>query len=277
MNTVDRKLVIFTDLDGTLLDSFYSHKKAVPALHLLRTKQVPLIFCSSKTRSEIIFLRKRLGNLDPFISENGGGIFIPRQYFKTRRRVSGFRIQKKGDYDVIKLGADYAELRHAVSQLRSEGFNIKGFGDMDIKQIADLTGMSKADAGRAKEREFDEPFIFHGGERQVPQLKRRISAKGFRYTQGEFFHIMGDSDKGRAVKILTALYSSTSSQTVTAALGDNRNDVEMLMAVDYPIIVRKEDGSYDKCFKSSKLIRADGIGPDGWNRAVIALLETLLL
>ena len=87
---------------------------------------------------------------------------------------------------------------------------------------------------------------------------------------------MGDSDKGRAVEILKTLYSGEVAKVATVALGDSLNDLEMLRSVDYPVVVQKKDGSYDKSFSSRKLIRADGIGPDGWNRAVIDLLETLV-
>jgi len=274
---MDKRLIIFTDLDGTLLDFGYSYKKAAPALNLVRTKRIPLILCSSKTKSEIIFWRKKLRNIHPFISENGGGIFIPMNYFKNRGQVSGVSAQFDEDYYIMKLGADYAELRKVLSELRSEGFNIKGFGDMSIKQITDLTGLKNADAKRASQRDFDEPFLFKGNNKQILKVKRRIRAMGFNYTQGEFFHIMGDSDKGRAVEILTTLYSGKFSKIVTVALGDSLNDIEMLRAVDYPVVVQKKDGSYDKSFSSRKLIRANGIGPDGWNRAVIELLETLVL
>lgn len=273
---MDKKLIIFTDLDGTLLDSGYSYKKAAPALNLIMKKRIPLILCSSKTKSEIVFWRKKLRNIHPFISENGGGIFIPRKYFKRGGQVSGVRGQVEGDYYIMKLGADYTGLRKVLSELRSEGFNLNGFGDMSIKQIADLTGLKNADAKRAIQRDFDEPFLFKGNDKQILKLKRRIRAKGFNYTQGEFFHIMGDSDKGRAVEILKTLYADEFSEIATVALGDSLNDLEMLRAVDYPVVVQKKDGSYDKSFSSRKLKRANGIGPDGWNRAVIDLLETLV-
>ena len=74
--------IIFSDLDGTLLDSVdYSFAAALPALEAIRTQDVPLILCSSKTRAEIEVYRQRLNNEHPFITENGGGIFIPQDYF----------------------------------------------------------------------------------------------------------------------------------------------------------------------------------------------------
>jgi mannosyl-3-phosphoglycerate phosphatase len=50
------KLVIFTDLDGTLLDrGTYSFGPAKPALHLIRLKNISLIFSSSMTGAKLKF------------------------------------------------------------------------------------------------------------------------------------------------------------------------------------------------------------------------------
>jgi len=49
-----KKPVFFSDLDGTLLDArTYSFDAALPALGILRARRVPLVVCSSKTRTEI--------------------------------------------------------------------------------------------------------------------------------------------------------------------------------------------------------------------------------
>jgi len=50
----------------------------------------------------------------------------------------------------------------------------------------------------------------------------------------------------------------------------------MLGKVDYPILVQKPDGSYDPRINVPNLIQAEGIGPDGWNNAVIKSIHTLL-
>ena len=53
--------VIFTDLDGTLLDhASYSYAPAEPALALLHKLEIPLILASSKTAFEIAPLREEL-------------------------------------------------------------------------------------------------------------------------------------------------------------------------------------------------------------------------
>src|SRR3990167_8085280 len=99
--------IIVSDLDGTLLDSTsYSFAAAQPALEAIRARGVPLILCSSKTRTEIEGYRQCLNNRHPFITENGAGIFIPRGYFSFPFEAGVF-----GDYQLITLGTPYAEIR----------------------------------------------------------------------------------------------------------------------------------------------------------------------
>ena len=273
-----KQIVVFTDLDGTLLDDGYSFHDAMPALELLEDRCIPLVLCTSKTRSEIELCRKDLNNKEMFISENGGGIYIPKK-FKIKNLKSIIKIKEEENYFVIKLGADYSDLRKALEEIRFAGFAVKGFGDMSAREVAALTGLKVSDAELAKERDFDEPFIFKGNKEQRERLKKEIQQKGYYTTEGELLHIMGDSDKGRAVTLVKDLYAQHYGTIVTVALGDSPNDVEMLKNVDYPIVVRKKDGSYNRNIISEVpgCMKADGIGPAGWNGAVKKLLETLLL
>lgn len=268
-----KKLIIFTDLDGTLLDySTYSFEKALPALQLVRERDIPLIICSSKTAKEVILYRKRLENEHPFISENGGGIFIPKQYFNFEFRIPNFKFHDEGNYLVIRLGAAYADLRKTLEELRKEGFSVWGFGDMTVQEIADTAHLDRIEAELAKERDFDEPFTFKGTEEETMRLFEAITARGFHYTKGEFFHLLGDTDKGRAVSVLMDLYTKEFGEVTTVALGDSPNDIPMLELVDCPIIVQRPNKTYAIRSNIPSLRRIDGIGAAGWNKAIFDLL-----
>ncbi len=269
-----KQTIIFTDLDGTLLDHMtYSFEKALPALQRIKEKNIPLIICSSKTRSEIEYYRKKLSNDHPFISENGGGIFIPKDYFKFGVMSSEFGVEKEDQYLVIRLGAKYTDLRKAIDELRAEGFEVKGFGDMTVEELSELANMSINEAVMAKERDFDEPFIFEGRETELQRLFRAITQKGYNYTQGRFYHILGNSDKGKAVSILTEQYKRKFNEITTIAIGDSPNDIPMLKEVDFPVVVMKPDGSYDQRINIPNIIKAKGIGPDGWNNDILKLIK----
>lgn len=271
-----KSIIIFTDLDGTLLDSgTYSFESALPALDFIKGRNIPLIICSSKTRAEIEFYRRKLNNQHPFITENGGGIFIPENYFEFDISRIGFKPEKTRNYLLIRLGAKYTDLRKSIIELRKKGLKIKGFGDMTFKEIAEITGLSIQEAKMAKKRDFDEPFIFYGDEKEKENLLNNIKKMNLNITMGRFYHLMGNSDKGKAVSILIKLYKKNFLDISTIALGDSPNDLPMLEKVDYPVVVRKTDGKYDPNIKIQNIIKADGIGPKGWNRAVLKILKSL--
>jgi len=261
------KQIIITDLDGTLLHpKTYSYEEARPALEEIRKRDIPLVLCSSKTRAEIEVYRKRLKNRDPFIVENGGAVFIPLGYFAFLDNSS-----RKGNYLVSVLGKPYDEIRKEFAQLREDlHINVKGFGDMSVEEIAALTGLSREEASLAKQREFGEPFLFAQGPEE--RFFRAFEERGLSWTQGRFFHLMGDHDKGRAVRLLRRWFVRKYGTIITIGLGDGLNDLPLLREVDRPVLVRKEDGSYDERIDIPSLVRADGVGPSGWNRAVLDLV-----
>ncbi len=262
-----QKKIIISDLDGTLLDAAsYSFNAALPALALLQARAVPLVLCSSKTRAEIEDYRRRLDNSHPFITENGGGIYIPQGYFSVP--VEG---EESNGYRLILLGMPYTEIRKRFVSLREQfGAKVLGFADMTIAGIAELTGLSEIEATLAKQRDFDEPFVFEG--KPDEGFLHAIEASGLRWTQGRIFHIMGSHDKGHAVNILMSLYRQQYGSVASIGLGDSLNDLPMLEAVDHPVLVLHDDGSYDSRIAIPYLLKTRLPGPAGWNEAVLQFL-----
>lgn len=263
-----QRLIIITDLDGTLLHPrTYSFEEAGPALGLIHRKKVPLVLCSSKTRSEIEVYRKRLNNGDPFIVENGGGIYLPAGYFPVHE--SGVQ---QGEYEVISLGPPYEEIRKRFIKMREQlGIVVRGFGDMSTEEVARRTRLTLEEARLAKQRDFEEPFVF--SDKPEDRFLREIEREGLRWTQGEFFHLMGNHHKGKAVNILRKLYEQRDGPVTIVGIGDSLNDLPFLLAVDTPVLVRKEDGSHDPRINIPGLYRTEGIGPVGWNEAVMRLVN----
>ena len=265
-----KKIVIFTDLDGTLLHpKTYSFEEAAPALGLIKEQGLPLVLCSSKTRAEIEVYRRRLDNGHPFISENGGGIYIPAGYFSVHEGGD-----RQGGYEVKTLGVRYKEIRKRFEALRERlGIAVRGFGDMTVAEVADLTGLTIEEARLAKQRDFEEPFIFPN--KPDDRFLREIEGEKLRWTQGRFFHLMGDHHKGRAVNILRKLYERRDGPVTTIGIGDSLNDLPFLLAVDRPVLVKKASGRHDARIDIPGLVRTEGIGPAGWNEAVKKLISEL--
>ncbi len=269
--------LLFTDLDGSLLDTnTYLFDEAKPALDLLRSQNIPIVLVSGKTRAEIEPLRERLDHRAPFIVENGAAVYVPFETFgftpeRSRRHTS---------YHVIELGTPYALLRDVLRQIETAvGTRLRGFGDLSVDEVMATTGLSREDALRSMLREFDEPFLVNGPPKLIEEICRQIVTRGLNWTRGgRFFHLMGNNDKGRAVEILLRCYKRQRrdpelSDLETIGIGDSLNDLPLLLTVDHPILVQKPDGSYDPDINLPNLIRAPGVGPAGWNHAVLDILQ----
>lgn len=271
MMTMPEKFVIYTDLDGTLLDHVtYSFHPALEALEQIGEKKIPLIICTSKTRPEIEFYRKLLGNKEPFISENGGGIFIPDGYFS---RDFEYDKEIKG-YKVIELGTREPALYQVLKEISEEtGIEIRSFRDMSAGEISEHTGLDEYTAELSRVRDYSEPYLVYGDESDAATIARNINLKGYRHTRGgRFHHILGENDKGKAVNILSDMYRRETGEIKTVGLGDSLNDLPMLEAVDIPVLVEKQGAVYERGISLQNLIYADGIGPLGWNSEILKIL-----
>lgn len=264
-------MIIFTDLDGSLLNhSDYSYYEAHAALKKIRADNIPLIMCTSKTRNEVETLHDKMGLKEPFIVENGGGIFFPRNY-------RGFRIEKSiiiHNLKCIPLGVPYGKIRTFMNRLGSQ-FSIKGFGDMTEAEISSHTGLPRNMALQAKAREFTEPFLIKERQ-QLSQLENAANENGIKITRGgRFFHFIGSgNDKGEAVKLTKAIFErNLRKHELTVGLGDSLNDLPMLAQVDIPVLIPHPNGRYED-INLPNLIRAPFPGSKGWNSAVLSILDT---
>lgn len=269
------QLIVFTDLDGTLLDHHtYGWKAAAPALQQLKVGKVPLILCTSKTKAEVLPLAKKLGRGFPFVVENGGAVYVPRNYFPfalpTARVHTG--------YQVLELGERYQKLIRALDDAAEiSGLRVRGFSRMTDKEVAKLCEMDVAAARLARRREFDEPFLIEGEDKKKEgRMLAFLQQRGYRVRRGgRFLHLMGNNDKGLAVSRLIELYRQVYGEVRTVGLGDSANDMDFLKMVDVPVLVARPDGSHDaEVLRNVPGVQAvAGIGPEGWNQAIHEILQ----
>jgi mannosyl-3-phosphoglycerate phosphatase len=265
-------LLVFTDLDGILLDrGSQSYEAAEGALERISCERIPLIFTTSKTRLEIERLQAAMQIREPFIPENGAAIFFPDGY-RHYRLNAGFR---RPPYTVIQLGANYSEIRRFVYSVRKR-FNLKGFGELSVEDIELLTGLSPEQATLAKHREFTEPFLIDDDAR-VDEISPIAASRGFKVAfGGQFFHLIGmRQGKGHAVRLCAEIFARNSkSGVVTVGLGNSASDIEILKNVDIPILLPHSNGTYEN-IDLFNLVKADSPGSRGWNDAILDVLNRL--
>ncbi len=267
-----KDLIVFTDLDGTLLDKNTFHPgPALASLEKCRKLNIPVVFVSAKSRAEIEPIRKELANNSPFIIENGGALYLPVADYAKPEGFEG-----KGSYWRWCSGESIENLRRALNESAARaGVKVESFDQMSAGKVAELTGLSLKQAKLAKMREYDEPFIvIDQTPEKLKALVDEINKCGYRYSTGGYLHhIMGDFDKGRMVELLKKIYLERNPDIKFAGLGDAGNDLPMLKLVDYPFLVRKPDNSFDSNLVFDGLTVTQGIGPAGFAEAIDHLIE----
>jgi mannosyl-3-phosphoglycerate phosphatase len=266
--------VMFTDLDGTLLDhDTYSWAYAVPGLELLRKANVPLIFCSAKTRLEQQVYRHALDVHDPFVVENGGAILIEPGYFSKPPPAA----RQRAGLLAIEFGRSRATIRRTLRRVREElGLALHGYGDLRLEEIAALTGLDLDGARRARQREYEETIVTPLNPSQKRRVAASLATHGLHLTRGARFHaVSAGNDKGRAVRTLMELYRAENPGIRCVGIGDSWNDRSLLEAVDVPLLVQRPGRRWEK-LTVPDLVRIPEVGPAGWTEAVRRLVDDRL-
>lgn len=251
-------LVVFSDLDGTLLDhATYGWDAAKPALRRLAGLGCPVVLTSSKTAAEIVVLQRDMGlGACPAIVENGAGVI---------------------GLDGAPTGqASYATLRNlleAVSPGLRSGF--RGFGDMAVSEVSALTGLPHHAAQLAQRRDFSEPGLWSGTDTDKAAFLAEIAERGIKAVEGgRFLTLSFGATKADGMAQVLRHYAPRYS----LALGDAPNDITMLEAADFGVIVANPHRAPLPKLTGEdegRISRTSQAGPSGWNTAVCTLLDRL--
>ena len=244
-------LVIFTDLDGTLLEEDGSlSPEARAAVGALWARGIPVVPLTSKTRLE---LERWIAVLDA----GGAGAF-----------ENGAGILREGRTEVLPGARPTRDLRAALDDLRRQTrLPLVTFEEIPDAELTRLTGLPPTEAALAREREFDLPFL--APAEASAALSFASLPPGIRLTRGgRFWHLSGLHDKGDALRLLAARLGGGP----TIGLGDAPNDAAFLRIVDLPVLVPKKAG-LDAGLRAAlpNAAVAPAPGGAGWSAAVQAL------
>lgn len=262
---MQNQTLIFTDLDGTLLDHYtYQTRAADETIVQLKSKNIPIIPNTSKTRDELLLFREKLALNTPFIIENGAAVYIPVKYFKKQPHDTelqdGFWVKsfcQKQDYWLSLLN----------SEAKKFSAYFRGFSQMSVDQLANLTGLSPTDASLAKRRQYGEPVEWLGDQQSKMNFIKHMQLLGANVLEGgRFLHIGGNCDKGKAQSWLALQYKINQTEGVftTIALGDSHNDTAMLEAADIAVLVRSPVHTFPILQRKTGLYLSGEYGPAGW-------------
>jgi mannosyl-3-phosphoglycerate phosphatase len=266
--------VIFTAVEGALLDpSSKSWLGAADALAELERRRVPLVISTQRTRAQLEPLRRKLEHSHPFISESGGGLFIPDGYFAVHLD----RAERRGRYFCVPFGRPHDDAIDALQQISSQtGIEVVGISQMTARELARNTGQSPHEAELARQREFGERFFFAGAtEEGINRFVAACASQKWTVVRGEpLCELRAGHSEGQAVRYLMRLYRKSRMRIGSVGIGSDAVDLSLLTAVDRAIVLPKRNGYLDPevVARLQKFSRGERPGPEGWERAVLSLL-----
>jgi mannosyl-3-phosphoglycerate phosphatase len=245
------RIVVFTSVDGTLLDSrTFETGASRDAILRLHAAGVPVIPVSVMTLEEVAPIATELGLQHAMIFEAGGAI----------ARWTGT------SWEVEPCGPPAETMLDVVLDIEQRsGANLLVYSAMPEREASRLSGRSGEMLHASTHRCFSEPFVIETGD--LDSVKRAAAAIGFSVRRGRrFLHLCRACDQGEAFMRLREELQCD----VAIAVGGAAVDAEFLMRADIPIIVPGPDGLPDAELLASvpNARIAPAPGPAGWAAAV---------
>lgn len=276
MNWVAPRLIVFTDLDGCLLNKHdYDWSDATPMLTLLRQKQIPVVLNSSKTVAEMARLVNELGLTgNHFISENGSVIAWnnPDRQHEPLEQA----------FDLEVIGARRDAIVSLLAQLKSN-YQFRSFTDLGVAGVAEQTRLPHDQVRPALQRRGTEPLLWDDSEEKLASFHDELKTNGLTLTKGgRFWHVAGQTNKGTAMLHVARRLSPGDRDVIKVGVGDSPIDQSMLDMADIPVGIPSANGPSANGPRANSLgvsidrnrgIVATVPGAAGWHEAIANILS----
>ena len=258
-------LVIFTDLDGSLLHrdtfKFDSIKDYIKSLV---NSGITIIPNSSKTEVEIEKFNEELGIELPFISENGSliqGLNLINRNFPNKIILSR---QKE---ELIKIFDN-----KVPEKIRNKCFRIS---KMDKKKQEKIFGQKGDQLKDALDRNYTSPFVFNGEKTEKNELLKVLNSNSLTLQEGgRVTNLCDNVNKIKSMNRVIKIIKKTEEKIKTIAVGDNYNDLDMIKNSDVPCLVFNDQFKLDQ-INIDNLIFSNKPSPEGWADVIKKALAKL--
>ena len=248
------KVVIFTDLDGSLLhrDTF-KFDTIKDYISSLVDQGIIIIPNSSKTEKEIEKFNEELGVKLPYISENGSSI-------------QGLNLINVNFPNKIILSREKEELLEVFmdkvpEQLRDKCVQISKINKKDQEKIF---GQKEGDLKNALNRKYTLPFLFKGGKNEKNKLLKVLNSNSLTLQEGgRVLNLCDNINKVKSMNKVIKILKKTEDKIKSIAVGDNYNDLDMLKNCDIPCLVFNDKFKMDQ-INIDNLIFSNKPSPEGW-------------
>ena len=257
---IKKKIVIFTDLDETLLkDNKYYYNILNNFIKKLLRYGCIIIPVTSKTYLEVIDILKQIKFKLPFSVENGAAYYLP--------------VKNTKDYTYKKIINPYAVNKITIRQILNKKIfknhlqNIKFIENLNLLDQKKITKLNIKQLKNFNSRQYTIPVLLSGDN----DFKRKFESSLLKYNLkiifgGKLNNISGLHSKLNSLNFFTNQYKKKlkTKKLITISLGDNQNDIEILNYSNYSGIIKNETYKDIYLKKKRNVFRSFTTAPYGW-------------
>ena len=257
---IKKKVIIFTDLDETLLkENKYNYNILNNFIKTLFKKEYEIIPVTSKTYLEVIDLLQVIKYKLPFSVENGAAYYIP--------------INNSKNYLYKKIVNPRAIKKNAIKKILNKSIfktylhNLKYIEDLSVIEQKKITKLNSKQLECFNSREYSIPVLISGDK----YFKKKFEETLFKYNLkiifgGKLNNISGLHSKLNSLSFFYCKYKQKLRNTkiIIISLGDNQNDIEILNNSNYSGIIKNKAYKILNLSKKKNIFRSFTEAPFGW-------------
>jgi predicted mannosyl-3-phosphoglycerate phosphatase (HAD superfamily) len=199
------KTVVYCSVDpflssrGKFLHGFESFQAELDEL------EIPCVWLSSRSRLQLDEPRRRAGHTEPFLAEDGCGVYLPEDYFHLKPTET----VRLGRFTCIPVAKQQPAAAEALESLSEDvGVPIVPLRSLSPRELAQNVGLPNHEAELARQRDFDELFFFAGAsEEDISRFKSRAEQENLSLReQGVLWSLGVGADIRRCIRELGDLY-----------------------------------------------------------------------
>ena len=265
-----KSYLIFSDLDGTFLHhQNYSFGKNDLVIEKLKKNNNQIIFNSSKTYPEIKLILKKLKlTMMPFSCENGAILYFPKKIFKKIKKSQSFE-----DYWKINLTNKNSLKWYRILKKLKKDFSFELICELSKKDLLKLTNLKNIK--QMLNREASQLIVWKDNKKKFNEFSRmiKIKHKGSLNQGGRFIQISSPCNKRIATKEICHVYHESFHDKYYQpfiALGDNKNDRDMLNFAKYACVIENKYSTPIKLNSLKKnVFYSQKEAPWGWRESLM--------
>jgi mannosyl-3-phosphoglycerate phosphatase len=198
---------------------------------------IPIVWVSSRTRLQLDDPRRKAGHNQPFIAEDGCGVYLPEDYFHLKPE----KTVRLGRFTCIPVAERQPAATEALEELaRAAEVQAVPLRSLSPRELAQNSGLPSREAELLRQPDFDELFFLAGAsDADVARLQAEAQARKLQLREhGVLWSLAVGASVQRCVRELTKLFDrALRYHAASVGIGTSTDAAALFAACDRQVLL----------------------------------------